>query len=312
MDTKAERIKLHAFAPNTLKTRRSQWNRYSAFCELWDIPTLPITPQTVCRFLVSIGDSLSYTTLNNYVSALNSLGKFYSGDFDLRKDYGITLLLRGFKRLKGTSAAPKDPLLPSDLLKIHDVVDFSDPKQRLIWVIILLAFRTLLRKSHFVATSEDDREHLLKFKDISFVEWGCIITVQSAKTIQLAERSFLIPVSYCAPPLCAASLLKDLLSDTMKLPSDFLFTWPDSPGAPPLLYNKALDQLKDWVALAGIGKDVGFHSLRRGSASYMHSLQIDLVSIQKAGDWSSLCVLQYLSVDFNQKREVERIVASSL
>ena len=312
LDIKAERVKLHAFAPTTLKTRRSQWGRYEAFCERFMIPPFPVTPQNVCRFLVYICDGLSYSTLNNYVSALNALGKYYSSDFDLRKDFGITLLLRGLKRLKGDSLHPKDPLLPADLRLIHSCVDFSDPKQKLIWIIVLLAFRTLLRKSHFLATSPDDQEHLLRVRDLSFTDWGCILTINSSKTIQFGERSFDIPISFCDPPLCVVTLLKQLLADNTKHASDFLFTWPFKTGALPVNYNQALDQLKAWVTAADIDKDVGFHSLRRGAASYMHSLEIELVSIQKAGDWSSLCVLQYLTVDFNQKRKVERLVSSSL
>ena len=261
---------------------------------------------------MSIGNDLSYTTLNNYVSALNSLGRFYSADFDLRKDYGITLLLRGFKRLKGDITTPKDPLLPADLRLIHPLVDFSDRKQSMIWIIILLAFRTLLRKSHFVSTSVDDQEHLLRVHDISFEDWGCKININSSKTIQFGQRFFDIPVSFCEPPLCVASLLKAHMKENPKAPTDFLFSWPPTPGSAPLHYNQALDQLKYWVSLAGIKKDVGFHSLRRGAASYMHSLDIELVSIQKAGDWGSLCVLDYLTVDFAQKRKVELLVSSSL
>ena len=312
LDTKAERIKLHAFAPNTLKTRRSQWNRYEIFCAAHQLPPFPVTPQNVCRFLVSIGDCLSYVTLNNYVSALNSLGKYYTSDFDLRKDFGISLLLKGFKRLKGDSASRKDPLLPEDLRRIHALVDFSDSKQFLIWTIVLLAFRTLLRKSHFVSTSEDDHQHLLRVCDISFEDWGCKLTINSSKTIQFGERTFDIPVSYCDPPFCVASLLKDWLRKYPKAPTDYLFTWPCTQPMKPLHYNLALDQLKSWATSANIVKDIGFHSLRRGAASYMHSLEIELVSIQKAGDWSSLCVLDYLTVDFAQKRKVERVVSSSM
>ena len=312
LDTKAERIKLLAFAPNTLKTRRSQWNRYHGFCDRLGLSPFPVTPQNVCRFLVSIGDSLSYITLNNYVSALNCLGKFDTSDFDLRQDYGIMLLLRGFKRLKGDSANPKDPLSPSDLRLIHAQVNWSDPKQHIIWIIILLAFRTLLRKSHFVSTSSDDQEHLLRVKDIAFETWGCKISIQSSKTIQFKERSFDIPVSFCEAPLCVASLLKELISNSSKCASDLLFTWPPDSGSTPMNYLVALDHLKSWVSAAGINKDVGFHSLRRGAASFMHSLDIELVSIQKAGDWNSLCVLNYLTVDFAQKRKVESLVASSL
>ena len=305
-------IKLQAFAPNTLKTRRSQWRQYYKFCQEYLLQPLPVTPQTVCRFLVSVGDHLSFSTINNYVSALNSLGKFDNSDFDLRSDYGILLLLRGFKRIKGDTATPKDPLSPTDLKAMRVYVDMSDAQQALIWLIVLLAFRTLLRKSHFVATSEEDHEHLLRVGDVSFHPWGCKVTVNSSKTIQFHERSFEIPVYYAKTPLCAASLLRRLISSSTKSESNFLFTSPRKGKEAPVCYSLALSWLKTWAAQAGISKNIGFHSLRRGAASNMNSLDIPLISIQKAGDWQSLCVLDYLSVDFDQKQKVERLVSSSL
>ena len=266
----------------------------------------------MCRFLVSVGDRLSFSTLNNYVSALNSLGRHTDSDFDLRKDYGVTLLLRGFKRIKGDMSNPKDPLLPADLKKLYGFVDFTDAFQSLVWLIVLLAFRTLLRKSHFVATSELDYEHLLRKGDVSFHPWGCKITVNSSKTIQFHERCFEIPVNYAKHPLCAASLLKEHLSSSNKASTDFLFTTKSRGVHTPVSYSSALNWLKTWTRLAGLNKDIGFHSLRRGAASFMHSLDISLISIQKAGDWQSLCVLDYLSVDFSHKQKVENLVSSSL
>ena len=312
MDSKAEIIKLHAFAPNTLKTRRSQWNRYYSFCEKYSLPANPITPQTVCRFLAEIGDNVSYGTINNYVSALNVLGRFYDGTFDLRQDFGIDLMLKGFRRLKGDVASQKDPLLPDDLKKMYPFVKESDPTQLVLWLIILLAFRTLLRKSHFTSSSDDDQEHLLKVADVKFKPWGCVISVNSSKTIQFGQRSFDIPVSYASKPLCVVSLLKSYLELHPKHDSEFLFTLPRKGLPYPVSYSLALDFFKSLTKQAGLSKDVGFHSLRRGSATYMHKLNIDLISIQKAGDWQSLCVLKYLSVDFSQKCEVEKLVASSL
>ena len=312
LDQKTDSIKLQAFAPNTLKTRRSQWNQYYKFCQRFNLLPVPVTPQTVCRFLVSVGDHLSFSTLNNYVSALNCLGKFANNDFDLRKDYGVLLLLRGFKRIKGDSHCPKDPLWPADLKRIFSFVNMSDPLQSLIWLIIIVAFRTLLRKSHFVATSEDDHEHLLKKGDVSFFPWGCKITVNSSKTIQFHERSFEIPVYYAKPPLCAAMLLRDYLSTSEKEDSDFLFSTKRNGKDSPLYYSVALKWLQTWSSMANLNKNVGFHSLRRGAASHMNNLDIPLISIQKAGDWQSLCVLDYLSVDFDQKQKVEEVVSSSL
>ena len=312
LDQRAEAIKLQAFAPNTLKTRRSQWNQFYKFCSDYELKPFPVTPQNVCRFLVAVGDTLTYSTLNNYVSALNSLAKYYDGDSDLRKDYGVLLLLRGFKRIKGDSAKQKDPLSPTDLKKISCFVNFSDRSQFTVWLIIVLAFRTLLRKSHFVSTSEDDQEHLLRCGDVSFHSWGCKLTINSSKTIQFHERSFEIPVCFAKEPLCAASLLKTYLMGSNKSDSDYLFTTKCNGKDLPVRYSTALDCLKSWCYLAALNKDIGFHSLRRGAASFMHSLSIPLVSIQKAGDWQSLCVLHYLSIDFEQKKDIERVVSSSL
>ena len=312
MDDKADFIKLQAFAPNTLKTRRSQWNRYHHFCKDFSLAALPVTAQTVCRFLVHINDDLSYTSLNNYVSALNSLGKFYDSDFDLRKDYAVILLLRGFKRLKGDISTPKDPLLPADLKAIFQHVDFTDLLQYTVWIIVLLAFRSLLRKSHFVCTSPDDQNHLLRVRDVSFEPWGCSLKVNSSKTIQFGQRSFDIPLSYSNTPLCVVTLLKDYLAKFPKPDSDFLFTLPTKKGSKPVPYTAALDLLKTWSTQAGLAKDIGFHSLRRGAATYMHSLNFGLVSIQKAGDWRSLCVLDYLTIDYEERKRVESLLSSSL
>ena len=83
-------IKPYAYAQNTLKTRRSQLKRYQDFCDRLSLPALPVTPQTACRFLVDIGESLTFSTLNNCVSALNALGKFYDSTFDTLAVDGIS------------------------------------------------------------------------------------------------------------------------------------------------------------------------------------------------------------------------------
>ena len=163
-----------------------------------------------------------------------------------------------------------------------------------------------------MTSSDDDIEHLLRTKDVVFQPWGCTLTVNSSKTIQFNERSLVLPVSWSAKPLCAASFVKDYLERYPRHDSEFLFTLPSSSHQKPVSYNLALCLLKSWCKKAGLTKDVGFHSLRRGAASYMNKLHINLISIQRAGDWKSLCILKYLSVGFEQRRDVERKVSSSL
>ena len=85
-----------------------------------------------------------------------------------------------------------------------------------------------------------------------------------------------------------------------------------SVGGVAVQYPKALALLKQWCILAGIDKKVGFHSLRGGSATYMDSISIPLHHIQQSGDWQSLCVLNYLSSDLCQRRDIDSQVSRSL
>ena len=66
-------VKLQAFAPSAQRTRQSQWRQYYKFCETFQLDPFPVSPSNVCRFLVNASESVSYVTLNNYVSALNAL-----------------------------------------------------------------------------------------------------------------------------------------------------------------------------------------------------------------------------------------------
>ena len=301
---------MKAFAPSTRRTRQSQWNQYFKFCERVDLEPYPVTPKNVCRFLVQVSDSVSYVTLNNYVSALNTLSKLHKDYLDLRQDYGLTLVLRGLKRIKGDCSEPMDPLFPEDLKLCFLQVNWQDPEERIIWIIVLLAFRTLLRKSHFVV--DRDETHLLRVGDLSFTDDGCVINITSSKTIQFKERCYKIPVNYAKTPLCVVTLLKDYLRENPKSDTDFLFTTFSDGSFSPIKYSRALKTLQHWSIAAKIPKKVGFHSLRRGCASYMHRLRLPLVSIQQAGDWQSLCVLKYLSCDFYDKQQIEILLSSSL
>ena len=303
-------VKLQAFAPSTRRTRQAQWNQYYKFCEYVSIEPFPIIPKNVCRFLVYVSDKVCYTRINNYVSALNALSRLRSDFSDLRQDYGITLVLKGLRRIKGDACEPMDPLLPEDLHKMEAFVDKTSLEQQVIWIIVVTAFRTLLRKSHFVL--DRDYTHLLKVRDVTFHTWGCTINVFSSKTIQFKERDYKIPICYSPGKLCAATLIKDYLRDYPHEETDFLFSIPYKTEMKPIQYSRALKFLQLWAVSASIPKKVGFHSLRRGSATYMHKLQIPLTSIQSAGDWQSLCVLKYLTTDFTDKLNIEKLVSSSL
>lgn len=308
LDLKVKAVRMEAFAPNTRRTRASQWRVYESFCEEYGLSCFPINSENTCRFLVWKSSTVSYVTLNNYVSALNVVLKINGSKDDLREDYAVHLTLRGLRRLLGDAATPMDALLPRDLLKIKSQVNFVSMLERAVWVGILLAFRTLLRKSHFFC-DEGESVHLLARSELSWQPWGLKITISRSKTIQYGQRKYECPVNFCGGPLCAVSALRD-----------YWRLCPDSPHAPllsngkgaPVQYRAALGLLKKWSSKSGVGKTVGLHSLRRGMATHMKNMGFSLLDIQAAGDWQSLAVLRYLSTSAERRKDIDLTIASSL
>lgn len=56
-------------------------------------------------------EGLCFTTINNYVSGINSLSKLNEGE-DFRQDFGVNLMVKGIRRMLNSTVTPKDPLLP--------------------------------------------------------------------------------------------------------------------------------------------------------------------------------------------------------
>lgn len=66
---------------------------------------------------------LSYSTINNEVSALMMFTKLHGCPVDFRSDFGVKLTLKALRRLLGDYNRSKDELYPADLYKIFAQVD---------------------------------------------------------------------------------------------------------------------------------------------------------------------------------------------
>lgn len=302
-----EIVKEEAFAGTTNRTRRSQWKKYREFTERWNLQYIPIVPHNVCRFLYEASEDLCYNSLNNYVSGLNLLSKLNDDD-DLRQDFGIHLMLMGLKRLKGDTVTPKEPLLPEDLRKIFQQINLENHTDLSIWLGILFCFRTLLRKCH-VFTSQDTEVHLLSRHNVKFEPWGLLVLVPTSKTNQFRQKTFEAPVTRSNSDLCLVSQIQMYWAGFGGTKS-----WPvvSHRDGRPISYSLALRTLKKWCKGAGIIKDVGFHSLRRGAASHMYSLGVPIHDIKIEGDWQSMAVLLYLSTSMSHRVEIDKKVSEAL
>lgn len=314
LDKQLDIIIRSAWADSTLKTRNSQWSKFINFCRANGLNPLPADILTVARFLVNLGRTCAYTTCNNYLSAVVMLHKFFGHETSFRDSFVIGLVMKGLGPNIGKQVSQKMGLTPDDFVAIHKKLDLSDLNNITKWSALILAFRSLLRKSNLVQTSLNETGMVILRSDIDFSARGVLLKVRKSKTIQCKEYELLIPVNFIETNcLCAASMLATHLARTRHIKDGPLFFTQVGPHWRPLRYFELLKFLKDSVKLIGLDPaDVGLHSMRRSGAAFLQSMGVSLVDIMNAGDWKSLAALSYLVSPLQRKQEIEDLVVARL
>lgn len=267
---------------------------------------MPAATETVCLYVTYLCNTLAYSSICNYVSAIWSLHEFMGHPPSARGSFLLTCTLRGAKRLLGDETLSADPLLPEHLKMIFHNLQFNKLEDLVCWCALCLSFRCLLRKCHFTSSP-----HMLLRSQIVFTDYGMMVNIVSSKTIQFRERILQIPVvkSY-GSILCPVRWLKVYLS-LCKVPKKGpLFL--DMNSRKPLSYEKFSHRLKTLVKKSGIPGRITCHSLRRGSATYLSRLGLPLQDVKMYGDWKSLSVLLYLADDPVTRLQKDFPVAQSL
>ena len=124
------------------------------------------------------------------------LHRFYGHDIDFRQFFVFKLVLKGLKSTLGDKVTQKIPLSVNELLKMYEQLDLSVELEQILWTIIIVSFRTLLRKSNLVPTLVGDLRHVVLRRDVDRYEWGILLRVGSTKTLQNNEYSLELPVHF--------------------------------------------------------------------------------------------------------------------
>lgn len=101
---------------------------------------LPIDYEIICTFLLHLAlNGLKYSTINNELSALVLFAKLNNADCAIREDFNVHLTPKALRRILGDSAESKDELFPTELVKIANQVDLSNPEEFTIWTGVLIS-----------------------------------------------------------------------------------------------------------------------------------------------------------------------------
>ena len=185
LDRQAKLVSAAAYANSTLNTRRSQWRTYVQFCARYNLIPIPAEPKTIIRFLVHLSSYCKYSTIINYLSAINVLHRHFGYNVTFQDVFSIRLIIRGLRRILGDAQEQKLPITPKILLQIHPQLAAASDSG--FWAAMLIGFYTFFRKC-----------------DTLIRPWGLVICVRWSKTIQFRERQLLIPVVRFSKghPLC--------------------------------------------------------------------------------------------------------------
>ena len=281
---------------------------YMRFCEAYSLPPFPCSASQAAFYVAYLSEFMSPSSIRNYLSAVwahqRSLGMQTYLD-----DYALRLTLRGVRRLGNASRPPRHPLSTQELLAMFDEINTLLPWDLVFWAAVTLAFRALLRKSHYTPSP-----HILQWKDLSIYPDYLVLVLPSSKTDQFSERPLRIVLnSSPGSPLCPVFWLSELARVQRPLETDFIFRTPSALGYQPLDYCWFNSKLKYLASVIGLDPScVSSHSLRHGGASFMSAKGSEMLDIRARGSWASSAIYNYLHHSVSTLRTKDSVVSSSL
>jgi integrase len=262
-----------AFAPNTLRAWRADWNQFSAFCQRLFAMSLPAHENTVRDYVFDcVARGKKAATIRRYVATIGRAHRAVGGP-DPTATEAVKLAVKAMSRTLPARQHQARGLVWADIatfltFKPRHLRDIRDR------ALVTVAYDTMCRREELIS---------LHIEDISPASDG-------SATI-LIRRSKTDPAGEGARPYLSALTMRLLQAwlSASRLQSGPLFAQvlgrevlggPISAAVVAAVLKKVgrwLDQ-KDWKELSG-------HSARVGATQDLLALNLDLLSVMQAGRW---------------------------
>ena len=262
-----------------------------------------LLPQSISQYL-------------NYVGLLHREMGFPN---PLTDNWVLSSVLTGIHRILGTPPMPRLPMTVNILRRIRSRLNLNSSRHASFWAICLTAFFGLFRKSHLLPVSVSAFDPKRQFLRSDFVFKDCVvyIHVRWSRTIQLGQRTILIPlVSQPQSVLCPVAAISQAFALTPGGTQDtqvFCFRSSTSATLSVFTYKAFMSFMKQILVELGLpSHQYGTHSFRRGGASFALQAGVPLDVISLMGDWKSDAMYLYLHMPLSQRISAQRAIASHL
>ena len=297
-----------AYAFGSRRNLKIQWESFLLFCFYFKLTHLPAKTETLQLYAQFLSRTFKSTqSIKNYLNGIKTMHLLLGHAVEHINKFILNLSLKGIAKLNPHCIKQAECMTPAILLKISQILDFSNKSDVVFWCLFLFAFFLLARKSNLIPTTKKDlaqRKFLLR-GDIIKVKDILIVTMFWSKTIQAGERMLqtpLLPIKgsvLC--PVRAFICMCKAVPATMDAPLFLL------PSRKPITYLMFQNKLKSCIKAIGLDpSNFSSHSFRRGGATLLFNANIEADKIQLLGDWRSEAYKKYLTFTLEDKIQVSK------
>ena len=310
LDELVANTKQLAVKESTKKGYITHITAYIEFCDRFGLPQLPCDNLQLCRFaqyLVKYRNMKSSDSIGNYVSGIRTSMAIMGLPVPDPLEKQMQLFNQGLKNLLPQGTRQMKPITPEMLLKIYNVVDFTNLTDMVAWVATLIGFTLFLRRSNLVPEAMDrfDSEKQFCRKDFNVIDPLSVMMaeIKWSKTIQFKEKILRLPILPAGnKSICPVLWMHYMCEQIPGSPEDPAFMIIQKGEKLALSANQLVARLKKWLTLIGEDPEgYALHSLRRGGATFAHQCNIQGEMIKLLGDWASDAWRRYCDISMDQR-----------
>lgn len=300
LEARCHTLLVHGLASSTRNSYASGQKKFYDFCtQLGKIhpsgSPCPVNEWTLCLFATFLANTVQYSTIKVYLSAVRSLHVDQGFSDPLVNCLRLQRVLRGIKRTQGDSSSQRLPITDEIMAVIFKALDVTMADHCMFWAACCLAYFGFLRSAEFTVpnlASYSPSIHLGVADiavDASSLPSCLRIRIKASKTDPFRKGCF-VHIGRGSFPLCAVQSLLAYLTLRGDRPGP-LFLFQDGR---PLSRSLLTAWLRRILPSANIQGNFSSHSFRIGAATVAARNGIPDHQIQALGRWTSTAYLSYI------------------
>ena len=301
------------YARNTARNMKSHIKQWVCFCLHFKRSVIPASIQDLSVFMELMSRSSGYGHLKAVLASISFLHRSLDTMFPTNS-FQLDATMMGLKRRLACTPFQVLPISPDILCQMYKHVDLNSKEDLATWCSFLICFFCLFRKASIVPESFHlDSSKILTRGNISRHQQSrtILIYVNHSKVIQYGQRDLVIPLSSnrdpALDPWCHMSLLLSSYPSTLNSPT---FTYGPRKC---VTYNSFTATLKHWLALSGFDPNLySSHSFCRGGTTFLYTSGGNILQLQAAGDWSTLCFTKYIFLSMDQRMASQNLMMNKI